>query len=286
MMSDVLFANADDDVFWPPTERTEAQAAEVASHPEAWAFTFLGSRVHSFAPAPDRVIVYQRALGVDIWALGPRSPMHSLLLGSWLPSGWEPRPIAMCFTSLVEVRGAPHMTGLVGEVNPTDPQDDVDDPASEWPSAVVGSPTVDAAVTDVKEWLGLNDLQIEAATGISRSTLWRLRTGRTVESRSTTDAPVWRLHALAAALTRVLGSDGARGWLHAGQPSPAQLLETGHLSDVERVADRVLFPDPSRQPTFAGVADDDYDTVGPSSPPPASQTRRPRRAHQAPRRPT
>jgi hypothetical protein len=283
-MSDVLFASAEGDVFWPPTERTEAQAAEVASHPEAWAFAFLGSRVHSFAPTPDRVIVYERVLGLDIWALGPRSPVHSSLW-SPLPTGWEPRPITVCVTSVIEVRGFWDLTGLLGELDPTGPQSDVEDPASEWPSAVAGSPTVDSAVTDVKEWLGLNDLQIGAATGISRSTLWRLRTGRTAESRSTTAAPVWRLHALAAALTRVLGSDGARGWLHAGRPSPAQLLEGGHLSDVENAADRMLFPDPSHEPTFAGVADDDYDNGGPSSPPPP-QPRRARRAHRVPRRPT
>lgn len=280
-MSDVLYADAGDDVFWPPTERTEAQASEVGCHPEAWAFAFLGSRVHSFASAPDRVIVYQRALGIDAWALGPRSPAHPLLFWSLLPSGWEPRPMTMCFTSVIEVGGSSRLTGVVGKA--LDPHSAEDDPSSEWPSAVASSPTVDAAVTDIKEWLGLNELQVEAATGISRSTLWRLRTGRTAESRSKTDAPVWRLHALAAALTRVLGSDGARGWLHAGDPSPAQLLDVGQLSDVERAAGRVLFLDSSHEPTFAVVADDDYDTVAPP-PSTGASSARGRRARRAPRR--
>jgi hypothetical protein len=206
-----------------------------------------------------------------------------LLFCSLLLAG---RPVTICITSVSEVGSVVQLTGLVSEVNRGDPEADVGDPSSEWPSAVTTSPTVDAAVTDIKAWLGLSDLQIEAATGISRSTLWRLRTGRTTESRSTTDAPVWRLHALAAALTRVLGSDGARGWLHAGQPSPAQLLEAELLSDVERAADRVLFQDSPYEATFAGVADDDYDSSSPAPLTSDPQQRRTRRAHRVPRRPT
>ncbi len=282
-MSDVLFADADDDVFWPPTDRTEAQAPEVATHPEAWAFAFLGSRVYSFIASPDRVVVFRRSMVVDSWALGPRSPAQPPRFWSHLPSGWEPRPLTMWVGSVVGL-GSPSGWEMLADRPGLERSDLVEDPPADVPSAVAGLATVDAAVSDIKQWLGLTDSQVEAATGISRSTLWRLRTGRSAESRSTTDAPVWRLHAVAAGLTRALGSDGARSWLYAGDPAPADLLRAGHLGELEEAASRLLFREFEPARTYAAVADDDYDTAPPPVTPP--EVRRARRARPAPRRPS
>jgi transcriptional regulator with XRE-family HTH domain len=271
-MSDVLIANPADDVFWPPTERTEAQAPEIAALPDAWIFGFLGSRVQSFSPGQDRVIVYCRAaLTIDAWALGAkysllfdRSAVLSQFPVSWeprLPSAWNASVAYAVFSQFGEA------AGLFAENPPAD--------ADRRRPPAAG---LEAGIATIKDALGLTDAQVESATGVSRSTLWRLRTGRTSGTRKVTEAAVWRLHALATALVRTLGPEGARGWLHGGEPSLAALLSRGDLAGVEQAADRIIFQDVAERRSAAAVAEDDYA----DAPPPMSRTapssRPPRRA--------
>ena len=277
-MSDVLPTNPDDDVFWPPTERTEAEAHEVATRSDVWIFGFLGSRVQSFSSGPDRVIVYcLRSPAVDAWARGPRfaNLLGPTQLWSGIPAGWQPRPLVTSFTSFRRV--------VVSNV--IDPGASFADLLAEADAGDSPTSDLESAIVAIKKALGLTDTQLESATGVSRSTLWRLRTGRTSDTRSLTEAPVWRLHALATALVRRLGLEGARGWLHAGDPSPASLLSDGRLSDVEQAIDRVLFPDPARARRSAAVAADDYSPTAerevgtaPASPRPPRRGLRPGRS--------
>jgi transcriptional regulator with XRE-family HTH domain len=270
-MSDVLQANRDDEMFWRPTERTEAQAPEVPRCVDPRILEFLGSRVRSFRPSSERVVVFwNQAPLVDAWAHGESIQYNSSGAMWMLYSGWEAAPTAQ-LVGLIQASAEP-VWGRVSENPPVDmPDDDV-------------APTdIEGAVASIKELLGLTDKQLEAATGISRSTLWRMRTGRTSETRSVTEAPVWRLYALTRALTSVLGADGAKGWLHAGDPSPSSLLAEGGLADVERRAGRIIFPDPATPMSFAGVADDDYIDGERAVVEPLSPRRPPRRVLRAPK---
>ena len=271
IMTDVLVANLADDVFWPPTERTEAQAPEVGACPDAWIFGVLGSRVQSFSPSPDRVIVYCRpSLAIDPWALGAKYTMlfEQGVLWPQIPAVWT--GLTNTWTTL-----AAH--AVEGDFGPMprfmEENLDADIDAAEPPV-----PGLEVGITSIKDALGLTDSQIESATGVSRSTLWRLRTGRTTNTRQATGAPVWRLHALAAALVRALGPEGARGWIHSGEPSVASALSRGDLAAVEQAADRVIFRNVVERQGAAAVAEDDYASA-PSQPDNAAQPmRRPRRA--------
>jgi hypothetical protein len=134
----------------------------------------------------------------------------------------------------------------------------VDDLAEE---SVVDRAPVEVALTEIKEMLGLTDLQLEAATGISRTTFWRMRTQRTADTRSVTEAPIWRLHALGRVLVDRMGRESVKGWLHSGTPSPISRLESGDVAGVEAAADKILFPDPAIRRSSAAVADDDFAAV-------------------------
>lgn len=274
-MSDVLTA-PDDDLFWPPTQRTEAESPEVAQKADAWIFTFLGSRVTSFSPAPDRVVVWCAAPpAIDVFTL-PASmrSLAGLYSGcSLMPRSWEPSSVTFVAYAEVNAPGSDRTPWY-----PTNPMVELETP--EAPDDQVAAPRsdIEQAVTAIKDLLGLTDEQVEAATGVSRSTLWRLRTGRTGGTRSVTEAPIWRLHSLARAMAERIGIDGTRGWLHAGDPSPAALLGDGELRLVERAADRILFPDQVDRRGASAVAEDDYE---PTLPRPVEATiprSRPRRA--------
>lgn len=274
-MSDVLTA-PNDDLFWPPTQRTEAEAPEVAMKTDAWIFTFLGSRVVSFSPAPDRVVVWCAAPPtIDAFTLpAAMRGLTGLYSGcTVLPRGWEPSPVT--FVSFTEVN-APE-----SEWAPRHPSNPVVEGEASEIAADEASPLrsdLEQAVTAIKRLLGLTDEQVEAATGVSRSTLWRLRTGRTGGTRSVTEAPIWRLHSLARAMAERISVEGVRSWLHAGDPSPAVLLAGGQLGLVERAADRVLFPDRAVRRAASAVAEDDYAPVLPRPADVSAPLNRPRRA--------
>jgi transcriptional regulator with XRE-family HTH domain len=189
-----------------------------------------------------------------------------------LPRTWEPSPIA--FLSFTEINA--NAGGGVAEYlsNPV-----IESEGQEIPPRDTSprQPELEIAVTAIKELLGLTDEQVEAATGVSRSTLWRLRTGRTGGTRSVTEAPIWRLHSLARAIADVIGIDGLRSWLHAGDPSPAALLARGELALVEQAADRVLFIDHVVPRRGAAVADDDYDPIVPMRSDAVGPSAKPRR---------
>jgi transcriptional regulator with XRE-family HTH domain len=280
-MSDVLTA-PEDDLFWPPTERTEAESHCVNSMAEAWIFNFLGSRVQSFSPSPERVIVWCAAPPiVDAFAL-PASKRGATLCTSWppLPRQWENS--ATTLYAYADV--APGVSGRTTVESGHNPPADSD----ERPAALGALDTSDleSAVSEIKRHLGLTDEQIQSATGVSRSTLWRLRTGRSEGARSVTEAPIWRLHSLTRALTERVGVEGVRSWLHGGDPSPAALLTSGDLEGVECAADRLVFGDETRHRSYAAVSDDDFE---PQLPPPtatAMPTRRPRRARRPGDRPS
>lgn len=273
-MSDVLTA-PDDDLFWPPTQRTEAESPEVAKKADAWIFTFLGSRVMSFSPAPDRVVVWCAAPPtIDMFTLpATMRGLAGLYSGCMvMPRGWEPSPVA--FVSYAEVNALESERGPWYATNPV-VEHGVPATEDELPEA---RSDVERAAASLKQLLGLTDEQLEAATGVSRSTLWRLRTGRTSGARSVTEAPIWRLHSLARAMAERIGVDGARSWLHAGDPAPADLLAAGELGLVERAADLILFPDRTSRRAASAVAEDDY---APELPRPVDATapkNRPRRA--------
>lgn len=273
-MSDML--TTDDDLFWPPTERTEAESPDVASRTGAWIFTFLGSRVLSFSPAPDRVVVWRTATpAIDAFALPATMRGITGLYTSCraLTRGWEPS-LVTCF-SFTEVN-APLAERALG--HPANPVAEPETPDVEAMQAPQQRSNLEQAVSAIKQLLGLTDEQVEAATGVSRSTLWRLRTGRTGETRSVTEAPIWRLHGLARAMAERIGVEGVRSWLHAGNPSPAVLLADGQLALVERAADRVLFPDRAMPRSAAAVAADDYSPVTPRPADTTAPSNRPRRA--------
>jgi len=270
-MSDVLQANPDDDIFWGRTDRTEAQAPEVPRSVDPWILEFLGSRVRSFRPTSERVVVFwSQAPLVDAWAHGESIQYSSSAAWCMSLTGWEAAPF-LRLVGLVQASSEPGWA-RVSENPPVDLLTDE-----------VAPTDVDGAVSSIKDLLGLTDAQVEAATGISRSTLWRIRAGRTSGTRSVTAAPVWRLYALARSLTSVLGVGGVRGWLHAGDPSPSSLLAGGGLADVERRAGRIIFPDPATPRSFAGVAEDDYAGGEVAKVEPSLPRRPPRRALRAPR---
>ncbi len=274
-MSDVLTA-PDDDVFWPPTERTEAESPEVAKKADAWIFTFLGSRVTSFSPAPDRVVVWRAAPPtIDMFTLPATMRRFAGLYLSCtvMPRGGKPSPVT--FFSFAQIN-APESERAPWY--PTNPVVEPESTETAEDEVLQSRSDVEQAVATIKQLLGLTDEQVEAATGVSRSTLWRLRTGRTGGTRSVTEAPIWRLHSLARAMAERIGVEGVRSWLHAGDPSPAALLGGGELGIVERAADLILFPDrPSRRGASA-VAEDDYEPVLPRPAGAAAPLNRPRRA--------
>jgi hypothetical protein len=275
-MFDVLIANPAHDVFWPPTERTEAQSPEVGARPYAWIFGFLGSRVQSFNPGPDRVIVYSRpVLAIDAWVLGGKYALLFEQGALWLrtPAAWTSVATTWNAAAQVVSTGFRELPWSIDENPPADS-------GSAEPSLL----GLGAGITGIKNALGLTDSQIESATGVSRSTLWRLRTGRTTGTHQATEASVWRLHGLAAALVRALGPEGARGWIHSGEPSLASALSRGDLAAVEQAADRVIFRNVVERRSAAAVAEDDYANA-PSHPYSTTQPPRPPRRALRPKRP-
>jgi transcriptional regulator with XRE-family HTH domain len=274
-MSDVLIANAADDIFWPPTERTEAQAPEVGVRPGAWIFGYLGSRVQSFSLGLDRVVVYHRpALAIDAWALGAKYTLLFEQNALWpqISATWIGVPAAWNAASQLVRAGFGESVGSI-----------VQNPSADSGSAESSRPGLEAAIGSIKDALGLTDSQIESATGVSRSTLWRLRTGRTTGTRQATEAPVWRLRALADALVRALGAEGARAWIHSGESSLASALSRGDLAAVERAADRIIFRNVVERRAASAVADDDYPDA-PSHPQSTAQPPRPPRRALRPNR--
>jgi transcriptional regulator with XRE-family HTH domain len=263
-MADMLLAGSDDGLF--STDRTEAQAHEVCALPVGRALDFLGSRVRSFRASPDRVIVYEFRFSDDAADRWWSRHMLRRLVGD-LPVVWNPSD-----TSAVLA-----IVGFASAVAAHDiPQTDPPADGSERPEAALES-----AIAELKDMLGITDSDIEDATGISRSTLWRLRE-RGTTPRAATATKVWRLHALATALVRTLGADGAQGWLNAGDPSPRTLLVRGDLADVERRADSVLFAVPTVR-SHAAPAEDDYSQAPDMLPLDVPPTRQPGRARRAPR---
>jgi transcriptional regulator with XRE-family HTH domain len=280
-MSDMLTA-PNDDLFWPPTQRTEAESPDVAMKADAWIFTFLGGRITSFSRTPDRVVVWCAApLAIDAFTLpaamrGATGPFSGCTM---LPQGWEVSPVASSFTEATDPASQPTPRQL------TNPAVEPETPWVPADEALQPHSDVEQALSVIKQLFGLTDEQVEAATGVSRSTLWRLRTGRTGETRSITEAPIWRLHGLARAMAERGGVEGVRSWLHAGDPSPAALLSSGQLGLVERAADELLFPDRGEPRSASAVADDDYAPVLPRSADVTAPVNRPRRARRPGDRP-
>src|SRR3546814_15749227 len=99
-----------------------------------------------------------------------------------LQRGWGPSPITMWVAnSGTDDRAFAQLTNpVIDEALPDD-------------TATAG-PDLAAAVATIKGVLGLTDDQPQAATGVSRTSLWRLRTGRSDEPRSVTTAPLCRTH--------------------------------------------------------------------------------------------
>jgi hypothetical protein len=258
-MGDMLLSSAEQS-FWPPSERTEAQSASVANQPDSWLYGFLGSTVRSFAAAHDRVVVLRCTANADAWALGPRvSVGHPVWTG--MPSEWSPEPTWLFIRSMWDVG-----LDVLDEVPHTSAVSIHDRMDTEVAAELaMPRPTLESALTNIHDWFGFSDGQIEAATGVSRTTLWRLRTGKINDSRSNTDSSIWRLQALASSLIAVLGQQRTMSWLHSGSPSPADLLLSGRFDDAERASDRVLFPGPLSR-SFSAVSDDDYGSGEVASP--------------------
>jgi hypothetical protein len=275
-MSDVLIA-PDDDLFWPPSDRTEAEAPEVENSADAWMYRFLGSRVRAFSPCADRVVVVRRRTpALDPWALGASlvSMLGTASMLSPASAAWDAQ-VPWTTSTAMWVTAPNGAEDLHSAINP---------PAEEDLDESERTTTVDYAVGEIKKILGLSDTAIEHATGVSRTTLWRLRSGRTSDARLETERPVWRLHAVALAARAAL-DDGVRSWLHAGSPSPLSLLESGDIAQVEQTLARTLFADPATQ-SHSSASDDDYRpaphaatlfTDGGTAP------KQPRRAMRAPR---
>jgi hypothetical protein len=286
-MTDLLIGSCNDDVFWTRSERTEAQACEAAAQLGPWMINFIGSRLQSVQRSPGRVmLIALPGPAFDGWSYGCGEAVP--IRNTWAhlvesTGGWDNvgTCIALVIKDIVSSEGwgantSPH--------RPPSNDPPVDSPLADVLSTVDDELRLDDAINEVKNRLMLSEGELQAATGLSRSTLWRLRSDPDSGRRSTTEAAIWRLHALSSALVRVLGADGTRHWLSSGDPSPISLLNSGHVSEVERAADRLLFPRPRVERSFAGVDDSDY---------PAAQTAHrettthvapplPRRARRAP----
>ena len=72
---------------------------------------------------------------------------------------------------------------------------------------------------DLMSWLGASLSELASALGLSRSTIYAWST-RGSRPRSATTQQLYRVHAMVAFITRSVGLDTARAWLHAGDPSP------------------------------------------------------------------
>jgi DNA-binding transcriptional regulator YiaG len=115
-------------------------------------------------------------------------------------------------------------------------------------------------INGLRQTLPLTIDDIAASTGISRRTLFLWQSGR-VTPRPATMRPLWRLFALVKAVVEIIGVEGARSWLNAGEPSPFERLLAGRIDLVEDDANRIIFRQSSlRPPRSAGArpeADDD-----------------------------
>lgn len=137
-----------------------------------------------------------------------------------------------------------------------------------------------AAADELRRWLGLTYEELEAATGIGRTTFhyWR-REGGT--PRPITMRKLLRVHALARAVVATLGADGARTWFSAGPERPLDLLLAGKIEAAEEAAAALLFRGAGSArgecfsvPTFA--PEPEFDIEG--APPPRPLRRAPKRA--------
>lgn len=134
-----------------------------------------------------------------------------------------------------------------------------------------------AALDEVHERLGVDYDTIAAGSGVSRRTLMYWRSAA-VEPRPLSLAGFSRLRALCLAGWRRYGTRFAE-WVHAGDPSPRALLESGNLDEFERR----LLGEPTAIMQFVPRAD-----AGPNADfdlPPTLTSQAPTRRARARRRP-
>jgi len=113
---------------------------------------------------------------------------------------------------------------------------------------------LDSALTELQRWLGVGLVEVVAAAGISRGTVyaWRVRDSR---PRPATVSSILRVHGLVRSAVATVGQEDAREYFHSGDPSPwKQLVSAGGdaaaMSRVSRTLRRDLtgpaLPAPNR----------------------------------------
>lgn len=127
--------------------------------------------------------------------------------------------------------------------------------ASHRREGVLGrSAHLDRCLDSLQEWLGIGLMDVCAAAGISRATVyaWRAR-GST--PRPGTVNGVLRLHGLVHSAVNTVGIVPAREWFHAGSPSPIERLKLSSGDpdtasaigrELRRSVARPVLPPPNR----------------------------------------
>jgi hypothetical protein len=120
------------------------------------------------------------------------------------------------------------------------------------------SPPALAAYDEIRSWLSLSQEDMDALTGIGKTTAHYWRHAGAL-ARPSTVRRLWRVHALLTTLRRAADDEGALTWLRLGSPSPLELLLAGRVRDVEALMHRVAFRQPElRVREFSGVRLEDY----------------------------
>jgi hypothetical protein len=96
------------------------------------------------------------------------------------------------------------------------------------------------AINGIAELFAVSAEDVAAAAGIGRTTPmnWQ-RTGAT--PRPSTVRDLWRIYGLAMRLRAVLGWEGTKSWIRAGEPSPLAMLESGDVGTWERAVDGISY---------------------------------------------
>lgn len=120
------------------------------------------------------------------------------------------------------------------------------EPKSEVPAQpLLKTPNLGQVAETLTQSLGLTYDDLEAITGVSRSTFLHWKRVPGVVPRASTSHRLLRFYAIARAIVDKLGPVEAGAWLRSGSPSKLDALKMGDYESVERELADMLFSDMS-----------------------------------------
>ncbi|MCY7418936.1 MAG: hypothetical protein LH650_10655 [Chloroflexi bacterium] len=133
-----------------------------------------------------------------------------------------------------------------------------------------------AAIGAIKAMLDLTTEEVSTATSVGLRTIRRWHS-QPMRPRRHTARSIWRLYTTARTLHHALGDVGTAAWLHAGSPSPMDLLALGDLVGFEGMARGRLLTR-AAQPRYGGLMEEDaLPSVADDDQPMRRAARRPKR---------